>query len=89
MLCCSPYNGIDTMPHTQRLQILAEVWRVLRDDGWFVFSSHSIEFRNIVVAFDRSGAVHPAGTVAQSQVLSAELSSGSSLSGSRPASMRS
>ena len=48
------YNGIDTMPHTQRLQVLAEVRRVLRDDGWFAFSSHSIEFRNIVVAFDRS-----------------------------------
>jgi ubiquinone/menaquinone biosynthesis C-methylase UbiE len=55
------YNGIDTMPHTQRLQILAEVRRVLRDDGWFVFSSHSIEFRKIVVAFDRSGPITPAG----------------------------
>ena len=55
------YNGIDTMPHTQRLEILAAVRRVLRDDGWFVFSSHSIEFRNIVVAFDRSGPITPAG----------------------------
>ena len=61
-------------------QILAEVRRVLRDDGWFAFSSHSIEFRNIVVAFDRSGPFTPRGTAAQSQV-SAELSSGSSLSG--------
>ena len=48
------YNGIDSMSHTGRLEVLAEVRRVLRDDGWFAFSSHSIEFRNIVVAFDRS-----------------------------------
>ena len=27
------FNGIDTMPHAQRLQVLAEVRRVLRDDG--------------------------------------------------------
>ena len=44
------YNGIDPMPHPQRLEVLAAVRRVLRDDGWFAFSSHSIEFRNIVVA---------------------------------------
>ena len=48
------YNGIDTMPHLQRLEVLAAVRRVLRDDGWFAFSSHSIEFRNIVVALDLS-----------------------------------
>jgi hypothetical protein len=42
------------MPHPQRLEILAAVRRVLRDDGWFAFSSHSIEFRNIVVALDLS-----------------------------------
>jgi SAM-dependent methyltransferase len=48
------YNGIDTMPHAQRLQVLAEVRRVLREDGWFAFSSHNIDYRNIVVAFDRS-----------------------------------
>ena len=48
------YNGIDTMPHPQRLEVLAAVRRVLRDDGWFAFSSHSIEFRNIVVALDLS-----------------------------------
>ena len=55
------YNGIDTMPHTQRLEVLAAVRRVLRDDGWFAFSSHSIEFRNIVVAFDLSAPLTSGG----------------------------
>jgi ubiquinone/menaquinone biosynthesis C-methylase UbiE len=55
------YNGIDTMPHAPRLKVLAEVRRVLRDDGWFAFSSHNIDYRNIVVAFDRSAPVTPEG----------------------------
>jgi ubiquinone/menaquinone biosynthesis C-methylase UbiE len=48
------YNGIDTMSHANRLRVLAEVRRVLVPDGLFVFSSHNIERRSIVVAFDRS-----------------------------------
>lgn len=55
------YNGIDTMSHERRLEVLAEVHRVLRDDGLFAFSSHSIDFRNIVTAFDRSAPLTPAG----------------------------
>ena len=74
--CCSLTMASTPCRTRSGSQILAAVRRVLRDDGWFAFSSHSIEFRNIVVAFDRSGP-SPRGTVAQSHV-SAELPSGSS-----------
>jgi len=36
------YNGMDCLPHEDRLKILAEILRVLRPDGWFVFSSHNL-----------------------------------------------
>jgi ubiquinone/menaquinone biosynthesis C-methylase UbiE len=47
------YNGIDTMSHASRLKVLREVFRVLRPEGSFAFSSHSIDYRNIAVWFDR------------------------------------
>jgi ubiquinone/menaquinone biosynthesis C-methylase UbiE len=47
------YNGIDTMSHASRLKVLREVFRVLRPEGSFAFSSHSLDFRHIAVCFDR------------------------------------
>lgn len=35
------FNGIDCVSHDDRLRVLAEVRRVLADDGLFVFSSHN------------------------------------------------
>jgi SAM-dependent methyltransferase len=35
------FNGIDYVTHEGRLQVLAEVLRVLRPGGWFAFSSHN------------------------------------------------
>lgn len=39
------FNGIDSMPHEDRLKALAEIHRVLADTGLFVFSSHNRSFR--------------------------------------------
>jgi SAM-dependent methyltransferase len=36
------FNGIDTLEHEDRLAVLREVRAVLRDDGLFLFSSHSL-----------------------------------------------
>jgi ubiquinone/menaquinone biosynthesis C-methylase UbiE len=36
------FNGIDAVGHEDRLRILAEVHRVLRPDGRFLFSSHQL-----------------------------------------------
>jgi SAM-dependent methyltransferase len=36
------FNGIDAVGHEDRLRILAEVRRVLRPNGYFLFSSHSL-----------------------------------------------
>jgi SAM-dependent methyltransferase len=36
------FNGIDYVPHEGRLRILAEVCRVLRPGGIFVFSTHNL-----------------------------------------------
>jgi ubiquinone/menaquinone biosynthesis C-methylase UbiE len=47
------YNGIDTMSHASRLKVLREVFRVLCPQGSFAFSSHSIDYRNIALWFDR------------------------------------
>jgi SAM-dependent methyltransferase len=35
------YNGIDYVGHEDRLEVLRQVRRVLADDGWFCFSTHS------------------------------------------------
>ncbi|WP_210438907.1 class I SAM-dependent methyltransferase [Nocardioides xinjiangensis] len=35
------FNGIDTMGSDDRALVLAEVFRVLRPGGWFLFSSHN------------------------------------------------
>jgi SAM-dependent methyltransferase len=38
------YNGIDSLDHEGRLRVLAEVRRVLKPGGVFVFSSHNRKF---------------------------------------------
>jgi SAM-dependent methyltransferase len=35
------FNGLDYVQHPDRMQILRECHRVVRDDGWFLFSSHN------------------------------------------------
>ena len=35
------FNGIDSIPHEGRLRVLAEVHRVLREGGVFMFSAHN------------------------------------------------
>ena len=38
------YNGLDCVGHADRLQVLAEVHRVVRPGGVFMFSSHNIDW---------------------------------------------
>jgi ubiquinone/menaquinone biosynthesis C-methylase UbiE len=37
------YNGIDTISHADRLNLLQEVNRIGRSDGYFCFSSHNLD----------------------------------------------
>ncbi len=49
-------NGIDSVSHEDRLAILAEVRKVLKDNGYFFFSTHSIHsfpFKRRPPAFNR------------------------------------
>ncbi len=39
------FNGLDSINHTDRLQGLREIYRVLKSDGLFVFSSHNRNHR--------------------------------------------
>ena len=38
------YNGIDCLGHADRLQVMAEVHRVVRPGGVFMFSSHNMDW---------------------------------------------
>ena len=38
-----PFNGLDNVGHSDRSRILSEVHRVLRPDGYFYFSCHSMD----------------------------------------------
>ena len=37
-------NGIDTMDHEERLEILCEIRRLIRPGGYFCFSTHNLNF---------------------------------------------
>lgn len=41
------YNGIDYISNNDRLAVLKEIKRILKDDGMFVFSTHNRTFSNI------------------------------------------
>lgn len=40
------YNGIDAVSHADRLKILEEIYRVLKNGGTFMFSSHNRDYRH-------------------------------------------
>jgi SAM-dependent methyltransferase len=40
------FNAIDYMIHEDRLSCLAEIKRVLRPGGWFMFSTHNRDYRH-------------------------------------------
>lgn len=39
------FNGIDCLSHASRLKALAEILRVLKPEGFFVFSSHNRKYK--------------------------------------------
>jgi ubiquinone/menaquinone biosynthesis C-methylase UbiE len=39
------FNGIDCLSHASRLKVLAEILRVLKPGGFFVFSSHNRKYK--------------------------------------------
>lgn len=41
------FNGIDSFGHQDRLQALKEIRRVLKNNGYFCFSSHNLNWRNL------------------------------------------
>ena len=47
------FNGIDCMSHEKRIRTLNEIYRVLKNNGVFAFSSHNRDDSKIVVAFNR------------------------------------
>ena len=46
------FNGIDCMSNEKRVKILIEVYRVLKCDGVFAFSSHNLDDTRHVTAYD-------------------------------------
>jgi len=54
------FNGLDSVGHEDRRTILSEVRKVLKDDGHFFFSSHSLHALPLRVEFPRPRPLHPA-----------------------------
>jgi len=46
------FNGIDCMSHEKRIKILREIHRILKYGGVFAFSSHNLDDRRHVTAFN-------------------------------------
>lgn len=49
------YNGIDSFPHSDRLQALQEIRRVLKPGGFFFFSSHNLNWGGLNGIFSLRG----------------------------------
>ncbi len=45
------YNGIDSFCHNDRLEALKEIRRVLKDNGYFCFSSHNLNWDDLYDLF--------------------------------------
>lgn len=41
------YNGIDSFGHNDRMTALREIRRVLKNNGYFCFSSHNLDWKNL------------------------------------------
>jgi ubiquinone/menaquinone biosynthesis C-methylase UbiE len=46
------FNSIDCMSHEKRLQILREVYRTLKLGGIFAFSTHNLDYKHLVTAYN-------------------------------------
>jgi SAM-dependent methyltransferase len=46
------FNSIDCMSHENRLQILGEVYRTLKVGGIFAFSTHNLDYKHLVTAYN-------------------------------------
>lgn len=47
------FNSLDCMSHNKRLQILSEIYRVLKPVGLFAFSSHNLDYKDLVVGYNK------------------------------------
>lgn len=54
------HNGVDCLDHEGRLQAFREIYRVLRDGGEFIFSSHNLRYAHSLFSF-----VEPSSSIRQ------------------------
>ncbi len=47
------FNGIDGMSHEKRIKTLKEIFRVLKYDGVFAFSTHNLDDRRHVTMYNK------------------------------------
>jgi len=45
------FNGIDSFSHKDRMAALDEIYRILRPDGYFCFSSHNLDWEGLTGIF--------------------------------------
>jgi len=49
------FNGLDSMSHDKRIKTLQEIYRCLKKDGVFAFSTHNRDFKRKVSLYDLFG----------------------------------
>ena len=50
-------NGLDYMVHEDRIQVMSEIFRVLKPKGYFMFSTHNRDYRNFdLLPWQQAGA---------------------------------
>lgn len=53
-LCLFSFNGLDANPHSERMEGLSEIFRVLVSGGYFFFSTHNLQAIEVIFELEKT-----------------------------------